>query len=303
MPRKRRLPRQYALGFGLCVLCLCACTAPKPKPEERQRTEVRRSGSAAQPNSEQAQGEANQSGVPGTGTQGYLPPSEKGARMEVSEVPLAGTTSAPAQPATPANAQRGGPSAAADGAKRGGDAGGEVPRNAPALYHPPAGTTAPAAPVNAKMTTTDTPKVEGAKMPQALGVGTAEQAAVTQRKLQTKIAEFERLMRRAQAEADAERRRGGSGGRLAAPANGSGAGGGADIATGGGNTPDLSGDTRPDTRHALVTAPPPSDLPSGNDDDVVARQLREAASVDPDPILREKLWNEYRKYKRGLRTP
>ena len=34
--------------------------------------------------------------------------------------------------------------------------------------------------------------------------------------------------------------------------------------------------------------PPPSDIPSGDDDDVVARQLREAAMREPDPALREK---------------
>ena len=43
--------------------------------------------------------------------------------------------------------------------------------------------------------------------------------------------------------------------------------------------------------------PPPADIPSGNDDDVVARQLREAAMREPDPAVREKLWDEYRKYK------
>ncbi len=43
--------------------------------------------------------------------------------------------------------------------------------------------------------------------------------------------------------------------------------------------------------------PPPSDIPMGNDDDVVARQLREAAMREPDPELRQKLWQEYRKYK------
>ncbi len=35
----------------------------------------------------------------------------------------------------------------------------------------------------------------------------------------------------------------------------------------------------------------------GGDDDIVARQLREAAEKERDPILREKLWAEYRKYK------
>ncbi len=29
----------------------------------------------------------------------------------------------------------------------------------------------------------------------------------------------------------------------------------------------------------------------------VARQLREAAMSEPDPAVREKLWDEYRKYK------
>jgi len=42
--------------------------------------------------------------------------------------------------------------------------------------------------------------------------------------------------------------------------------------------------------------PVPDDIPGGNDDDVVARQLREAATHEPDPELREKLWDEYRKY-------
>ena len=48
--------------------------------------------------------------------------------------------------------------------------------------------------------------------------------------------------------------------------------------------------------------PPPPDIPSGNDDDVVARQLREAAMREPDPAIREKLWAEYRKYK-GIAEP
>ena len=46
------------------------------------------------------------------------------------------------------------------------------------------------------------------------------------------------------------------------------------------------------------SVPPPVDIPSGEDDDVVARQLREAAQKERDPVLREKLWDEYRKYKK-----
>ena len=52
----------------------------------------------------------------------------------------------------------------------------------------------------------------------------------------------------------------------------------------------------PPQQTAAVHAPP-ADIPSGTDDDVVARQLREAAMREPDPELREKLWDEYRKYK------
>ena len=43
----------------------------------------------------------------------------------------------------------------------------------------------------------------------------------------------------------------------------------------------------------------PADIPDGRDDDVVARQIREAAENETDPALREKLWDEYRKYKQG----
>ena len=42
--------------------------------------------------------------------------------------------------------------------------------------------------------------------------------------------------------------------------------------------------------------PAPTDIPDGNNDDVVARQLREAAMREPDPAVRERLWDEYRKY-------
>lgn len=37
----------------------------------------------------------------------------------------------------------------------------------------------------------------------------------------------------------------------------------------------------------------------GADDDIVARQLREAAEQETDPVLKEKLWKEYRNYKAG----
>ena len=45
----------------------------------------------------------------------------------------------------------------------------------------------------------------------------------------------------------------------------------------------------------------PPDVADGRDDDVVARQLREAAQSEPDPALRERLWDEYRRYKASSR--
>jgi hypothetical protein len=43
----------------------------------------------------------------------------------------------------------------------------------------------------------------------------------------------------------------------------------------------------------------PPDIPDGHGDDIIARQLREAAENETDPVLREKLWEEYKKYKGG----
>jgi len=40
----------------------------------------------------------------------------------------------------------------------------------------------------------------------------------------------------------------------------------------------------------------PDDIPITVDDDIISRQLREAALAEEDPELRERLWEEYRKY-------
>jgi len=57
----------------------------------------------------------------------------------------------------------------------------------------------------------------------------------------------------------------------------------------------------PSERSAPPVAGPtdrvPEDIPDAQDDDIIARQLREAAMNEPDPELREKLWEEYRRYK------
>jgi hypothetical protein len=48
-----------------------------------------------------------------------------------------------------------------------------------------------------------------------------------------------------------------------------------------------------------IAARTPSDLSDDSDDDVVARQLREAALREEDPELRERLWQEYRDYRKS----
>lgn len=50
---------------------------------------------------------------------------------------------------------------------------------------------------------------------------------------------------------------------------------------------------------ARAPTPIPPDRPDARDDDVVARQIREAAMAATDPKLREALWEEYRRYKDG----
>ena len=43
--------------------------------------------------------------------------------------------------------------------------------------------------------------------------------------------------------------------------------------------------------------PIPEDIDDGRGDDIVQRQIRDAAMKETDPVLREKLWDEYRRIK------
>lgn len=61
-------------------------------------------------------------------------------------------------------------------------------------------------------------------------------------------------------------------------------------------------------RSAAYGRPTQTDAPvrqqaidGASDDDVVARQLREAAEKETDPVLKEKLWAEYKKYREAKR--
>jgi hypothetical protein len=60
------------------------------------------------------------------------------------------------------------------------------------------------------------------------------------------------------------------------------------VSAGGGGSNREAISNRPSKRDTLAV-----------DDDIVARQLREAAEKETDPELKKKLWEEYRKYKAG----
>ena len=42
-------------------------------------------------------------------------------------------------------------------------------------------------------------------------------------------------------------------------------------------------------------------IPNGSDDDIIARQIREAAEKETDPELKDKLWREYVEYKKNAK--
>ena len=139
---------------------------------------------------------------------------------------------------------------------------------------------------------------------------TAEQVAILDRQLEQSTSDFDamileeqerqRAMDRARSERTAREtpEPAGPGTRGPNPYRDDVAEGGA--SGGGGGIGGASGPSTAATNPAVHKAP--KDIPDGNDDDVVARQLREAAMREPDPEVRERLWNEYRKYK-GLDIP
>ena len=87
---------------------------------------------------------------------------------------------------------------------------------------------------------------------------------------------------------------------------GAGSGGGISLGqqapgAGGGNSVGGSGIERTsptaDMSMEEIDERTPDDIATMADDDIIARQLREAALTEEDPALRERLWEEYRKYK------
>ena len=94
--------------------------------------------------------------------------------------------------------------------------------------------------------------------------------------------------------------------RTTASAGGGGGGGGAGSSSASASGQDdadsegsYSPGAGPGSPHTPGKSSAPPGTPDGSDDDVVARQLREAAEKETDPELKKKLWEEYRKYKEG----
>jgi hypothetical protein len=137
----------------------------------------------------------------------------------------------------------------------------------------------------------------------------SERRAALDARLDEGFAEFDGMIlgerERVQAQAD-------DAGSGVMSGGGSGTGNGGEVGQPGGPLVIASG---PQTRGGGIIVPPtatgrqgdfettqeesfpvPDDIPPDANDDVVARQLREAAMREPDPELREKLWDEYRAY-------
>ena len=309
------------------ILLLAGCKREEPDPTEH--SEIKHRATAVQQVErerveapQQAPREAATPPAPANDTSapaappaaGYLPPSEDGADVQITETPLDG--SPPAGINVPVHNEPhnvlgpGTESATSPSAPR---AGGQVPPSGAMAKSAPSASPPGASPPGGAVGMTG-----AAAAPDAAALSTtaartsAEAAHALNQDLQRQLREFDALMRKASENAARERAATAAGGgsphshalrgegRLEEPPEGIGAGGAAQRATGLGNTPDLSGEMRDGARPVPPSRRAAANLPDGADDDIVSRQLREAAERETDPVLRDKLWEEYRKYKGGL---
>jgi len=230
--------------------------------------------------------------------QPYMPPSERGAYVEMIETP-AGSPPPPARDAQASEAPGAADAAAGGPPPVGGGTGGNMP-GAVAPNPPDGAPLPPPVPSTGGLQDgSDLPRMQGPTALPAPAIGGPIAAANAE--LERKLREFDALMKRAQDAAARERAggsaatHGASGGRGGAPEDIGGAGGAASRATGSGASPDLSGEAA--AGRSPYRGPSAVRARIDEDDDIVARQLREAAERETDPVLQEKLWDEYRKYK------
>ena len=143
------------------------------------------------------------------------------------------------------------------------------------------------------------------------GGGDAERAQELEEELDQSIGEFDEVLGEEQREVTSVGRNtegfgssgGGAGGTisLGEQAAGAMAGGGSGGGGGGGG---VAGSSESESKGPLdgmseqdIEMRTPDDIEVSTFDDIVARQLREAALAEDDPELRDRLWDEYRKYK------
>lgn len=134
----------------------------------------------------------------------------------------------------------------------------------------------------------------------------AEEVAILDAELERGTGDFDSMILDTQQEQRERQREGAGASRGNGPDSATTSGAGSSTGTGESDLPEYEpvahagGATgrrdAPAAGNAAVYSPP-DDIPSGDDDDVVARQLRELAMSEPDPVVRERLWDEYRKYK------
>jgi hypothetical protein len=160
--------------------------------------------------------------------------------------------------------------------------------------------------IPADLSCPDTPAVliAPAAIDQASEQTAAEATANLDSELFAGLGDFDEMLLREQerVKAAAAQASAGSGG-----AGGGGSSGEVTDDAGTSGTPDSAGagESRygegagPGSPRPGVSSSAPPGTPDGHDDDVVARQLREAAEKETDPELKKKLWEEYRKYKQG----
>jgi len=139
--------------------------------------------------------------------------------------------------------------------------------------------------------------------------GDAERAEQLGKELDESVGDFDEVLMEEQREIETVGRNtegfdggagGGSGGRVSlgeqsagAMSGGSSGGGGGGGGGGGSGSNDPLGGMSDDE----IAKRTPDDIEVIMDDDIVAKQLREAALAEEDPELRDRLWEEYRKYK------
>ena len=141
------------------------------------------------------------------------------------------------------------------------------------------------------------------------GGGDAERAEQLGKELDESVGDFDEVLMEEQRDIETVGRNtegygtgsgSGSGGNISLgeqAAGAQGGGGGAAGGGGGGAGAARQSDPLQGMSEGEIEKRTPDDISVMMDDDIVAKQLREAALAEDDPELRERLWEEYRKYK------